>query len=65
MSPTDDQQPQTPNTLTPWDALSPERQLELRVDYGRYLDTLPPTCSLEEKDRRFARWLKEHGVAFG
>lgn len=51
--------------LTPWENLAPERQLELRVEYGHYLDSLPPTCSPEEKNRRFARWLAERGVAFG
>lgn len=53
--------PGTPS-LTPWDRLDSERQLALRVAYGEYLDTLPPTCSLEEKDPRFARWLAEQGV---
>lgn len=50
--------------LTPWGELPPARQLELRVAYGHYLDTLPPTCSMEEKNRRFARWLAQRGVAF-
>lgn len=50
--------------LTPWDELTNERQTELRVEYGYYLDALPPTCSLEEKSSRFARWLQERGVAF-
>jgi hypothetical protein len=49
---------------TPWDSLSPERQIALRVEYGHYLDSLPPTCSLEEKDIRFARWLAERGIGY-
>ena len=48
----------------PWDELSPEEQLRLRVDYGHYLEQLPPTCSLEEKNARFVRWLAAHGVLF-
>jgi hypothetical protein len=52
------------NPLTPWEDLSPERQLELRQAYGHYLDTLPPTCSLEEKNVRFARWLAGQGVRY-
>jgi hypothetical protein len=55
--------PEAPG-LTPWDALTPERQLELREAYGHYLDSLPPTCSLEEKVARFARWLRERGVRY-
>lgn len=51
--------------LRPWDALPAEEQTRLRVEYGRYLDTLPPTCSLEEKTRRFAAWLAERGIAYG
>lgn len=50
--------------LIPWDDLDPERQLALREAYGHYLDTLPPTCSLEEKNLRFARWLAEQGVRY-
>lgn len=52
-------------SLTPWDALSDERQLVLRESYGHYLDTLPPTCSMETKIERFQRWLaEEHGVSY-
>lgn len=50
--------------LRPWETLSGEEQTRLRVDYGHYLDGLPPTCSLEEKNARFARWLAERGVLF-
>ncbi len=49
---------------TPWDSLPAEQQTRLRVEYGRYLDSLPPTCSLEEKNARFARWLAERGVVY-
>jgi hypothetical protein len=50
--------------LTPWEDLSGEQQLELREAYGHYLDTLPPTCSLETKIERFSRWLEERGVGY-
>ena len=55
---TDVQQPQR------WEDLTAERQTELRVEYGHYLDSLPPTCSLEEKKVRFARWLAARSIVF-
>lgn len=48
----------------PWETLSPEEQLALREEYGHYLDTLPPTCSLETKLERFRHWLAEKGVSY-
>jgi hypothetical protein len=50
--------------LTPWDSLPEDRQLELREQYGRYLDALPPTCSLDSKIERFRRWLRERGIGY-
>lgn len=50
--------------LRPWEGLTPEEQLQLREAYGHYLDTLPPTCSLETKIERFRRWLAERGVDY-
>jgi len=47
-----------------WDSLEAAEQLRLREAYGHYLDTLPPTCSLEEKTARFQRWLAERGIVF-
>jgi hypothetical protein len=47
-----------------WDSLEAAEQLRLREEYGHYLDTLPPTCSLEEKNARFQRWLGERGIVF-
>lgn len=47
-----------------WEALDSAEQLALRVAYGHYLDTLPPTCDLAEKTERFRRWLAERGIEF-
>ncbi|MCB1772964.1 MAG: hypothetical protein KDI88_05070 [Gammaproteobacteria bacterium] len=49
---------------TDWQALDSREQLALREAYGHYLDTLPPTCDLAEKNERFRRWLAERGVEF-
>lgn len=53
------------DSLRPWEALSPEQQLRLREAYGHYLDTLPPSCSMETKIERFRHWLAERGVKYG
>ena len=50
--------------LKEWDDLSSAKQLALREAYGHYLDTLPPTCSMDEKNARFQRWLAERGVNY-
>jgi hypothetical protein len=50
--------------LAPWDSLPGEQQLELGEEYGHYLDSLPPTCSLETKIERFRRWLEARGIAY-
>jgi hypothetical protein len=50
--------------LTRWESLPEDRQLELREEYGHYLDSLPPTCSLETKIERFRRWLEERGITY-
>ncbi len=50
--------------LRDWAALSADEQLALREAYGHYLDTLPPTCSLQTKIDRFRHWLAERGVHF-
>jgi hypothetical protein len=54
----------TNNSMRDWDELNTQEQLELRQAYGHYLDTLPPTCSMDEKNERFRRWLAEQGVNY-
>jgi hypothetical protein len=46
-------------TLRDWDSLDSDEQTAIRIEYGRYLDSLPPTCSLETKIERFRNWLHE------
>ena len=50
--------------FTAWWGLALEEQLRLREAYGKYLDTLPPTCSLETKIERFRRWLAERRILY-
>jgi hypothetical protein len=45
--------------LRDWNQLHPDEQTSVRVEYGRYLDSLPPTCSMDTKIERFRRWLRE------
>jgi hypothetical protein len=47
-----------------WHQLSAAEQLALREAYGRYLDTLPPTCDLSTKLERFRQWLAERGITY-
>lgn len=47
-----------------WAGLGEEEQTRLQIAYGHYLDSLPPTCSLETKIARFRRWLADQGIAY-
>ncbi len=47
-----------------WQDLSPEEPLQLREAFGRYLDSLPPTCSMESKVARFRQWLAQRDLLF-
>ena len=47
-----------------WDDLNKDEQLRLLEAYGYYLDSLPPTCDLQEKNRRFAAWLAQRNIRF-
>ena len=46
--------------LRDWNTLESEEQTRIRIEYGHYLDSLPPTCSLETKIERFRNWLREN-----
>ncbi|MCB1875701.1 MAG: hypothetical protein KDH88_06985 [Chromatiales bacterium] len=48
----------------PWAEIPADRQTALLVEYGYYLDSLPPTCSLETKEQRFRSWLQERGISY-
>jgi hypothetical protein len=50
--------------LRDWHALQEAEQTELRIAFGRWLDGLPPTCSLETKVERFRQWLAERGIDY-
>ena len=52
--------PDTDSSLRDWNSLDSDEQTAIRVEYGLFLDTLPPTCSLETKIERFRNWLREH-----
>ena len=52
------------SALIPWESLSHDEQIALRERYGRYLDNLPPTCSLATKVARFKHWLEKQGIAY-
>lgn len=54
----------TATELQDWEHLTEARQLALREAYGHYLDSLPPTCSLDTKIERFQRWLASQGVRY-
>ncbi|MCG8015799.1 MAG: hypothetical protein JAY97_06250 [Candidatus Thiodiazotropha sp. 'RUGA'] len=45
-----------------WESLDRNAQIKLREAFGHYLDTLPPTCSLDMKIARFKEWLREKGI---
>lgn len=47
-----------------WAELSADEQLQLRLDYQAHLDSLPPTCNLDDKVTAFAKWLAERDVRF-
>ena len=45
-----------------WECLERDEQIKLREEFGYYLDTLPPTCSLDMKIARFKEWLSQKGI---
>jgi len=50
--------------MTPWSKLSRDEQLALRMAYQAHLDSLPPSCSLDDKVAAFADWLAARDVSF-
>lgn len=53
------------DNLRDWNSLDAEEQTAIRIEYGRYLDSLPPTCSLDTKIERFRSWLRdEKGIEY-
>jgi hypothetical protein len=52
------------STTHNWDDLDPDQQTALQVEYGHWLDTLPPTCSMQTKIERFRAWLSTRGIAY-
>lgn len=47
-----------------WSCLSPERQLQLREEYGRDPACQSGICSLDAKIAQFSEWLAERGISF-
>ncbi|MGB0722755.1 MAG: hypothetical protein ACPGU7_10220 [Gammaproteobacteria bacterium] len=63
---------QTPAPLHPsrslraWHELGPDEQLTIQIEFGHYLDTLPPSCSMETKIARLREWLRAvKGIDYG
>lgn len=50
----------TSNHMRDWDTLATDEQTALRIEHAHYLDSLPPTCSMETKIERFRNRLREH-----
>jgi hypothetical protein len=47
-----------------WERLDRQEQVKLREAFGHYLDTLPPSCSLDMKIARFQEWLSLKGIQY-
>jgi hypothetical protein len=47
-----------------WERLDRHEQVKLREAFGHYLDTLPPSCSLDMKIARFQEWLNLKGIHY-
>jgi hypothetical protein len=56
--------PAKPAPRREWAELGDDEQTRLQVAYGHYLDSLPPTCSLETKIERFRHWLATQGIVY-
>lgn len=47
-----------------WNDLELDEQTRFLEEYGHYLDSLPPTCSMETKIDRLKRWLAGRGIDY-
>lgn len=47
-----------------WERLDKQEQVRLRDAFGHYLDTLPPSCSLDMQSARFQEWLSQKGIRY-
>ncbi|MGB1110390.1 MAG: hypothetical protein ACPG4N_08545 [Gammaproteobacteria bacterium] len=48
-----------------WSSLPQEEQVQCQIEFGRYQDKLPPSCSMEVKIERFREWLRiNKGIEF-
>ena len=52
------------DALVVWETLSGKYQLALREAHDHYLDTLPPTCSLDTWLERFRARLEVRGIRY-
>lgn len=50
--------------LRDWGELDESERTRLLVEHGRWLDGLPPTCSLESKVQRLRLWLAQRGIDY-
>ena len=50
--------------MTPFRDLPQEVQTSLRDAYAAEMARQTPTCSLDEKIKRFAAWLTPQGISF-
>lgn len=48
--------------MNEWEDLDRDEQIRLREAFGYYLDSLPPTCSLDMKIAQFKAWLSEQNI---
>ena len=57
---------ETDSTAPPryWHELDKDMQTQLLIEYGHYLDTLPPTCSMQAKNERFTHWLAQRNIVY-
>lgn len=47
-----------------WKDLHRDEQIKLLIEYGYYLDELPPTCSMQSKEERLRDWLAQREVVY-